>query len=240
MAGTIVDMHCHTTMGASDSALTPQQLIDVAHKIGLTGVNVSEHDRVWDRYAVDKFREESGMFVCPGMEVSTDLGHVIAIGLKEYVGGIRRATELRKELDKVGGYMIVAHPFRHWFDPVSFTRNGRTPPVMTPENMAKLEIMELVDAVEVLNGANTARENRFALEVANYIGKPGSGGSDAHSTSGVGIYCIQFGKTLTTVPEMLEELHARRFDPCLGLPEGKLRRFTLDEWVTPESSRSPS
>ena len=237
MTGAIVDMHCHTTMGASDSALTPQQLIEVAHKIGLAGVNVSEHDRVWERYALEKFREESGMFVCPGMEVSTDLGHVIAIGLREYVAGIRRAVDLRKELDKVGGYMIVAHPFRHWFDGVSFTRNGRTPPVTTPENMAKLEIMELVDAVEVLNGANTPRENRFALEVANYIGKPGSGGSDAHSTSGVGIYCIQFEKQLTTLPEMLEELHARRFKPCLGLPEGNLRPFTLDEWVTPESSR---
>ena len=58
MAGTIVDMHCHTTNGASDSALTPADLIIVAHRIGLTGVNVSEHDRVWDRYTLAKFREQ--------------------------------------------------------------------------------------------------------------------------------------------------------------------------------------
>ena len=237
MTGTIVDMHCHTTNGASDSALTPAELIEVAHRIGLTGVNVSEHDRVWDRYTQAKFREESGMFVCPGMEVSTDLGHVLAIGLPQYVPGIRRATDLRKELDKVGGYMIVAHPFRHWFDPITFRRNGKEPPVMTPENMAKLEIFQLVDAIEVLNGANTARENRFALEVANYVGKPGTGGSDAHSTSGVGIYTTRFRKQLTSLEEMLEELHARRFEPCLGLPEGNLRAFTLDEFVTPESAR---
>ena len=237
MTGTIVDMHCHTTNGASDSALTPAELIEVAHRIGLTGVNVSEHDRVWDRYTLANFREESGMFVCPGMEVSTDLGHIIAVGLAEYLPGIRRATELRKALDSVGGFMIVAHPFRHWFDPVTFRRNGKEPPVMTPENMAKLEIFGLVDAVEVLNGANTARENRFALEVANYIGKPGTGGSDAHSTSGVGIYTTVFEKQLTSLEEMLAELHARRFKPSLGLPEGRLRPFTLDEFVTPESTR---
>jgi predicted metal-dependent phosphoesterase TrpH len=238
MTGTIVDMHCHTTNGASDSALSPAELIEVAHRIGLTGVNVSEHDRVWDRYTLAKFREESGMFVCPGMEVSTDLGHVLAIGLPQYVPGIRRAADLRKELDKVGGFMIVAHPFRHWFDPVTFRRNGKEPPVMTPENMAKLEIFQLVDAIEVLNGANTARENRFALEVANYVGKPGTGGSDAHSTS-VGIYTTRFEKQLTTLEEMLAEMHARRFKPSLGLPEGKLRDFTLDEFVTPESTPQP-
>jgi hypothetical protein len=224
-------MHCHTTNGASDSALTPAQLIEVAHRIGLTGVNVSEHDRVWDRHTLEKFREESGLFICPGMEVSTDLGHVIAIGLPQYIPGIRKATELRKELDKVGGYMIVAHPFRHWFDPVTFRRNGKEPPVMTPENMAKLEIFQLVDAIEVLNGANTPRENHFALQVAQYLGKPGTGGSDAHSTSGVGIFTTLFEKELHTLEEMLEELHARRFKPCLGLPEGRLREFTLDEYA---------
>ena len=237
MSGTILDMHCHTTNGASDSALTPAELVEVAGRIGLTGVNVSEHDRVWDRHTLAKFREQTDMFVCPGMEVSTDLGHIIAIGLPEYMPGIRRATELRKAVDAVGGYMIACHPFRHWFDPVTFARNGKPQPVMTPENMAKLEVFGLVDAIEVLNGANTPRENRFALEVANYLGKPGTGGSDAHSTSGVGIYTVQFEKQLTSVAEMLEELHARRFKPCLGLPEGRLREFTLDEWVTPESAR---
>ena len=237
MTGTIVDMHCHTTNGASDSALTPAELIEVSQRIGMTGVNVSEHDRVWDRYTVAKFREDSSMFVCPGMEVSTDLGHMITIGLTEYLPGIRHCAELRKALDKVGGFLIAAHPFRHWFDPVTFRRTGKEPPVMTVENMAKLEVFQLVNGVEVLNGANTARENRFALQVANYIGKPGTGGSDAHSTSGVGIYTTVFEKNLTTVEEMLEELHARRFKASLGLPEGKLRPFTLDEFVTPESIR---
>lgn len=240
MTGTIVDMHCHTTNGASDSELTPDELIEVMHRIGLTGVNVSEHDRVWDRYTLAKFREASGMFVCPGMEVSTDLGHCIAIGLPQYESGIRKATELRKALDRVGGFMIVAHPFRHWFDPITFRRNGKEPPVMTPENMAKLEIFQLVDAIEVLNGANTARENRFALEVAQYVGKSGTGGSDAHSTSGVGIYTTVFEKNLIGLEDMLEELHARRFHPALGLPQGNLHAFTLDEFVTPESTRSAS
>ena len=230
MPGTRVDMHIHTTNGASDSQLRPDEMAEIAKSIGLTGVNVSEHDRVWDRYTADSFRAEHPyLFVSPGMEVSTDLGHIVVVGLKEYVPGIRKATELRRVVTEMGGFMLVAHPFRHFFDPVSFTRHGKQPPEMTVENMIKMEVFHLVDAIEVLNGANTMRENYFALQVAHALGKPGTGGSDAHSRSGVGYYCTEFEKQLESVEEMLVELHAGRITPIIGLPEGKPRPFTLDD-----------
>src|SRR3989337_2918326 len=112
MPGTSVDMHVHTVRGASDSSLTPDQLIEEARRIGLGGVNISEHDRVWDAYQLEEFRRKSGLFVSRGMEVSTDMGHMIVVGLEQYMPGIRRATELRRVLDDLGGFMIVAHPFR--------------------------------------------------------------------------------------------------------------------------------
>jgi predicted metal-dependent phosphoesterase TrpH len=230
MPGTIVDMHIHTTNGASDSQLRPEEMAEIAKGIGLTGVNVSEHDRVWDKYTADAFRREHPhLFLSPGMEVSTDLGHIIVVGLKEYVGGIRKCEELRRVVSEIGGYMHVAHPFRHFFDPVTFTRHGKQPPEMTVENMIKLPVFQLVDAIEVLNGANTMRENYFALQVAHALGKPGVGGSDAHSRSGVGYYCTQFERELESVEEMLAELHAGRVTPIMGLPEGNPRPFTLDD-----------
>ncbi len=230
MPGTIVDMHIHTTNGASDSQLRPEEMAEIAQSIGLTGVNVTEHDRVWDRYTADAFRRDHPhLFLSPGMEVSTDMGHIVVVGLKEYVAGIRKCEELRRVVDSVGGFMVVAHPFRHFFDPVTFTRHGKQPPEMTVENMKKLPVFELVDAIEVLNGANTMRENYFALQVALALGKPGTGGSDAHSRSGVGYYCTQFEKELESVEDMLVELHAGRFKPLMGLPEGNPRIFTLDD-----------
>ena len=48
MPDTIVDMHLHTVKGGSDSSLTPEQLMEEARRIGLSGVNISEHDRLWD------------------------------------------------------------------------------------------------------------------------------------------------------------------------------------------------
>ena len=52
--------------------------------MGLTGVNISEHDRVWEPHLLEEFRQRSGLFVSRGMEVSTDMGHMIVIGLDSY------------------------------------------------------------------------------------------------------------------------------------------------------------
>src|SRR5437667_4777469 len=112
MAGTIVDMHVHTVRGAADSSLTPDQLIEEARRIGLTGVNISEHDRVWEPHLLEEFRERSGLFVSRGMEVSTDMGHMIVVGLDRYVAGVRRAAELRRGLGEVGGFMSGGRPRR--------------------------------------------------------------------------------------------------------------------------------
>lgn len=221
-----MDMHVHTVRGAADSSLTPDQLIEEAKRIGLTGVNISEHDRVWDAHQIEEFRQRSGLFVSRGMEVSTDMGHMIAIGLSGYVPGIRKATELRRVLDEVGGFMIVAHPFRHFFDPIHFRRDGKPPFNMTPEEAAeRMEVFRLVDEIEVANGGSTPRENQFALKVARLLGKKGIGASDCHSTNGVGYYVTVFEEALRDEEHMLEQLRAGRYYPAQGLPSGELREY---------------
>ena len=225
--GTIIDMHIHTTRGASDSALDPEDLVSEARSRGLTGIHMTEHDRFWDRHVLEQFRtKHSDLLIANGMEVSTDLGHILALGLREYVGGIRRAETLRRVADEQGAFLIVAHPFRHYFDPVYFRRQGKEPFTLTPEQAAKLPVFQLVDAVEVLNGANTPRENVFALRVAQAVGKPGTGGSDAHSTQGIGFFCTVFDRDCASQEELLADLHARRFHPAHGLLDGNLQRFT--------------
>jgi len=226
MPGTIVDMHVHTVRGASDSSLTPDQLTEVARRIGLTGVNICEHDRVWGGRQIEEFRQESGLFVSRGMEVSTDMGHMIVIGLDSYLPGIRKATELRRVVDESGGFMIVAHPFRHFFDPIHFRRDGRPPFEMTPEEAAeRMTVLRLVDELEVANGGCTPRENQFALRVAHLLGRRGIGASDCHSTQGVGCFVTVFEEELRDQAHMLELLRDSRYRVCEGLNTGELRPY---------------
>lgn len=231
MPGTIIDMHLHTTKGASDSMLNPDDLIEEARRVGLTGVNITEHDRMWESWDLAPFRKKhEGVFVSNGMEVSTDMGHILAIGLKGYESGIRRLEKLRQVADEQGAFLVVAHAFRHFFDPVHFKREGKEPFNLMPEQAAKLPVFQLVHGIEVLNGCNTPRENYFALQVAKILGKPGTGGSDAHSTQGIGYFTAVFEEDLESQAHMVEQMHKGRFFPGRGLAEGKLNNF----WETAE------
>lgn len=226
MPGTIIDMHVHTTKGASDSMLNPDDLITEAARVGLTGVNMTEHDRMWESWDLAPFRKKHDhIFVSNGMEVSTDMGHILAIGLKGYAPGIRHLAKLREVADEQGAFLVVAHPFRHFFDPVHFKREGKEPFNLTPEQACGLPVFQLVDGIEVLNGCNTPRENYFALQVAKLLGRPGTGGSDAHSTQGIGYFVAVFEENLESQEQMVEEMHRGRFWPGNGLAEGKLQNY---------------
>lgn len=231
MPGTIIDMHLHTTKGASDSMLDPEDLMTEARRVGLTGVNITEHDRMWEPWDLNPFRKQHpDLWVSNGMEVSTDMGHIIAVGLKGYASGIRHLRKLREIADEQGAFISVAHPFRHFFDPVHFKREGKEPFNLTPEQAAKLPVFELVHGIEVLNGCNTPRENYFALQVAKILAKPGTAGSDAHSTQGIGYFACVFEETIETVDQFTDQLHKGRFYPGRGLPSGNLNNF----WETAE------
>ncbi len=231
MPGTVIDMHLHTLKGASDSMLHPDDLISEALRVGLTGVNITEHDRMWESWDLAPFRKQHpDMFVNNGMEVSTDMGHILAIGLKGYASGIRRLEKLRELADEQGAFLVVAHPFRHFFDPVHFKREGKKPFDLSPEQAARLPVFQLVHGIEVLNGCNTPRENYFALNVAKILGKPGTGGSDAHSTQGIGYFAAVFDEALESPEQMVEEMHKGRFHPGRGLPQGNLNNY----WETAE------
>ncbi len=227
MTGSIVDMHIHTTRGASDSSLRPIELARSARRLGLSAVVVTEHDRLWDPLEVERFYQEQSLLLVNGMEVSTELGHVLVVGLDKYVPGVRYAAELRRIVSEAGGYMIAAHPFRHYFYSIEWERQGLEPVDLTPEQAARLPLFELVDALEVLNGGNNERENAFALRVAQILGKPGTGGSDAHSHQGIGIYTTVFERTIGSEAELIQELNAGRFYAASGLLQGDLQPFTL-------------
>jgi hypothetical protein len=216
---TRIDMHMHTVLGAYDSALQPARLAIHARDVGLTAVAITEHDRMWDAHVLRTYREqESDLLVVNGMEVSTDMGHILAFGLPGFAPGIHRIADLRRVADEAGGYLAVAHPFRYWYEPVHFTRRGQTPPEMVPEVLARTPVCEYVGAIEVLNGPNSDREHAIAVDIANHLGKPGIAGSDCHSETGIGCCVTLFERTVETPAQLVEELRAGRFTAAYNPP----------------------
>ena len=101
--------------------------------------------------------------------------------------------------------MIAAHPFR------GFKTFGIGQLQMTVEQACQRKMFNYVDAIEVGNGKLMDDENDMAHKVAEKLGLPGTGGSDAHRIDEVGHWVTVFEKNIESENELLEELWAGRF-----------------------------
>lgn len=197
--------------------------------MGLTGVMVTEHHG-WPKYDFDRFAREQDIVLVRALEVYSPLGHIISLGLDMHVtgpaGGLDTVKQLRREVMRRGGFMILAHPYRFLFDPSGlYTQNllyeSAASIPRTPEEAAQHPIFQLVDEVEVVNGGNIEVENRLAQGVAQVLGFSGTGGSDAHSVQGLGKGTTFFPGDIRNELDLLEALRAGEFVPVEGFHVGR-------------------
>lgn len=66
----LIDLHTHTT--ASDGSLTPPELVDLAHEIGLKAMAVTDHDTLAGLDQALKRARDLGFELVPGVEISAD------------------------------------------------------------------------------------------------------------------------------------------------------------------------
>jgi len=227
----IFDLHVHTNRGSRDSALTPEEMTVEAARIGLNGVLLAEHEG-WPRHEFDAWnaRREDDLVVVRALEVYTDWGHVIVLGMDGHESGVFRIEELARVVDRLGGYMILAHPFRFLFDPAGqYTRNvlfqeKRLIP-STPEQAAAHPVFRLVHNLEVVNGGNVESENQLAQQVASVLGFSGSGGSDCHSTQGFGRGVTIFDGDIRHERDLIEALRAGAYHAAEGFNVGRVTPY---------------
>jgi predicted metal-dependent phosphoesterase TrpH len=197
-----VDLHTHTRYGSNCSYTEPRQLIQRAKEVGLDGVCITEHNAPWEEDALALLSAETGFTLFGGVEVSTEVGDVLVFGISNSVLPGRRIKELSRIVDKAGGLMIAAHPFR-WHS---------LPGVVPDEEEASRQpIFQWVHAVEVFNGASPRREVEFGCRVLERLSLRGVGGSDSHAPHVVGRCFTQFERHIEHVQALVAEVKAGRF-----------------------------
>ena len=211
----IFDLHIHTVKGSSDSSLTTDILLEKAKDIGLSGVCLTEHStNINISDVINKF-EKSGIILLRGLEVSTDMGHILVFGLYSYVSGMHKIKTLRKIVNDADGVMISAHPFRNLFSLPNNSKNLLYPDKKNypaePIDAANHPIFNIVDEIEISNGANTNQENNFARELASIKGFIGTGGSDAHSFHGIGKSVTLFEKNIYNEKDLIKSIKNKAF-----------------------------
>ena len=200
-----IDLHIHTSPRSACSYIDPPELIQEAQRLNLDGICLTEHQVMWDSGDVDKLAREGGIKIFRGNEFTTNQGDILVFGLYKDLKELLMIQELSKEVKTAGGFMIAAHPFR------GFKTFGIGRLQMTVEHACKRKVLEFVDAIEVGNGKLSPDENDMARKVAEKLGLPGTGGSDAHRIDDVGKWLTVFEKEIQDESQIVEELHAGRF-----------------------------
>jgi hypothetical protein len=189
----LIDLHCHTKVMSPCSALTPEALVRAAQARGLDGVCITEHDAVWRSADIERIAAEMSFVVLRGMEVTTEVGHVLVFGLKRHEPAMAVLDDLHRIVRAEGGLMYLAHPSR---------RYGTLPPT---------DLSSIFESVEAQNGTEGMLQNDNASQIARGMRLPGIGGSDSHSVREVGICATEFASAIYSEAAFLDALRAGQY-----------------------------
>jgi hypothetical protein len=208
------DLHVHTTY-SKDSLITPEDLVYYSKQNGLTAVAVTDHDKLEGAYKIAK---ETDFLVIPGMEVSSNEGHIVALNVKESVPKGLSARETVERIHKSGGVAIACHPF------VRF------------KGCLKDRVCETFDAIEIINARAVPynKSVKLAQETAERLKLSRVAGTDAHYGPQIGCgYTVIDAKdaTVDAVCEAIVAGHCEAFGQAVPprlnfeLTLGRLRRL---------------
>jgi hypothetical protein len=172
-----IDLHTHTFF-SGDGVSSPEENIAAAKAKGLHGIAVTDHntcDAITYLLEEGLMREDGlpvdDFLIIPGVEVSTEEGHLLCIGTTlPYMKG-KPAREVCEAIHEHGGLAIPPHAY-------DLFRAG-----IRYETLETLPI----DALEVFNAATTLRRyNEHAFRYAQGRGLPMTAASDAHHSEALG------------------------------------------------------
>lgn len=163
-----IDPHVHSE-GSYDGNEPVELILEHASDIELDGVVITDHDSIEESLRAAELAPEYGLVGIPGVEVSTGVGHVLAIGVEECPERGQPFEATVREIREQGGVAVVPHPFQR-------SRHG-----VRRRNLGEC------DGIEVYNSmVFTGYRNRRARKFAQRHDYPRFGASDAHSIRNVG------------------------------------------------------
>lgn len=168
-----VDLHVHGQWSA-DAIGDLDALARVGIRKSLQGLALTEHNTTRHHGPIKKWNRENrdGPFVFyPGIEVSTEQGHLLALGVQEEIPARLGIEETLDLVTDAGGIAVPAHPHRRW--------TGIGPRILD-------RLAHRVLLVETHNAQETPKSNKRTQGFAQRHGLKGTGGSDAHQVHDVG------------------------------------------------------
>jgi len=187
------DLHIHSNF-SNDGRSTVEEIIEAAVGKGLGCIAITDHNS-FEAYALAK--DNGKVLVIPGIEVSSEEGHILAYGIDR---DIPRGMTIKETIDAIheaGGVAFAAHPYRWW--------SG-----LGEKNVVGNDF----DGIEARNARSTSSGNRRSEALAAREGKPVSAGSDAHTPPYIGEGTVELPDGIATWQDALKALMEGKAEPA--------------------------
>ncbi|MCX6817856.1 MAG: CehA/McbA family metallohydrolase [Candidatus Aenigmarchaeota archaeon] len=167
------ELHCHShhSKGAKipwEGIPSPAAIVAHAKRIGLSGVAITDHHTTKAWPEARREAKKQGIIFIPGVELQTQSGHVIALGISEPVANFLSVEETVDRIREQGGVAVAAHPF-----------DVRGQGIRSQADKA--------DAIEMFNSLNIDKiGNLCTYSMFRHSPLPKVAGSDAHTLSMLG------------------------------------------------------
>jgi predicted metal-dependent phosphoesterase TrpH len=166
-----IDFHVHTCY-SRDCSTTLEEVVSYAEKKGLSGVAITDHDTV--EGALRLLKKNPRIIVIPGIEISSDQGHILGINLTKRIPRGLSVRETTDRIHEAGGIAIAAHPSTMFKSGIGLSR--------------KVASYGL-DGIEVINSALIPFSLLTYLNkrLGTGLGLPQTAGSDSHIPETIGL-----------------------------------------------------
>lgn len=209
-----VDPHVHTS-ASYDASGSIRETLSQAHNSDLDAVAITDHDTTVASREALELAGGYDITVVPGVEITTDGGHLLALGVLDHPPIGHPFPETVDWVRDRGGLAIVPHPFQ-------VTRHG----------VRKRDLSEC-DGIEVFNAwAMTGIQNRRARAYASAYDHPPIGASDAHEPAMIGRgYTEIVSQEIRGEPTADEVLDAFRSGPTRAVGQQITTRKYLGKYT---------
>lgn len=178
-----IDLHVHSVF-SGDNPTDPEEVVLKAIERGLDGIAFTEHYSYEASESVVLLREKYGsqIMLFRGVEFSAAEGHCLVYGVNTDRLSIKYApiADLIRIVNNNGGVSIPSHPYRGVNSIGDMIRN-----------------LNGICAIEGYNGCNLHPFNKKAVDTAQALNLPFTGGSDAHAAGEIGSCYTAFSDVVT-------------------------------------------
>lgn len=201
----LIDMHNHTNISSPCSLLSPEELIETARLRGADAVCVTEHSFIEGANLTQEIGRKLGYPVFRGIEARSALGDMLVFGYYNDIHEGISLSELCRHVHDAGGVVFAAHPYHTtggWNLYSALRGMGKDP----DRDWENLKILRELDGIETINGHVSEETNAKAGALADRLGIPGIGGSDAHAAHMVGRAATRFECPIRSEEELVKAL----------------------------------